>query len=298
MKKFIAIITFIFAAFSLHAQDYVFKVLASKGSNQIKSSSSWTDLSSGTKITDGQAIKVVSGGYVGLISSTGKVLELKKAGEYSTTDLSKQLSGGNNNFVGKYSDFVVNQMAGEGDSEYNYEVTGSVDRGAGDEVQLLAPKDIVMMKSVPVDISWIGQSNEGYEIVIQTFFNDVLFKKDVEGDEVTLNLTDNNSIKPGEKYIVRVIAKSNGEESNLHTIQLLEPGKEQSILDEYSKIEKELDDNSALGNLVLASFYEDKELPVYSLEKFEKAIELEPEVKDFEVSYKNYLASKGVYVAK
>ncbi len=296
MKKFLVIITVFLTALSVSAQDYVFKVLASKGSNQINKESSWAALTSGTKITEGNKIKVVSGGYVGLISSTGKVLELKKSGEYSTTDLNKQLSGGDNNFVAKYSDFVINQMSGEGDSKYNYEVTGSVDRGAGDEVQLLAPKDIVIMKSVPVEISWMGKSEEGYEIRIQNFFNQVLYKKTVEGDKITLDLSEVSSLQIGTDYIVKVVAKSNGEESKMHMLKILDKSTETEVLNEYAKIQKELDSKSAMGNLVFASFFEEKELPIYSLEKFEKAIELQPEVTDFEITYKHYLASKGVHV--
>jgi len=279
-----------------YAQDYAFKVLASKGSNQVKVGTSYSALAGGVKIQEGNAVKVVSGGYVGLISASGKMLELKQAGEFTTADLAKQLKSGSSDFSSKYSSFVVNQMTG-GSGSQNMEVTGSVDRGIEsantDYVKILAPSDITVLQSIVTEISWDGGSKSGFEVRIYNFFNQTLLKKEVKGNQVSINFKESN-LKAGEQYILQVVSLENKVESKQHKITILDPAKEKEIVLEMASLQKEVDNSTAMGNLVMASFFEEKNLPIYSLEKFEKAIEIEPEVTDFQVSYRSYLASKGV----
>lgn len=292
MKKLILSVLSGLLLVGAYAQDYAFKVLASKGSNQVKVGTAYSALAGGVKLQEGNAVKVVSGGYVGLISASGKMLELKQAGEFTTADLAKQLKSGSSDFSSKYSSFVVNQMTG-GSGSQNMEVTGSVDRGTTDNVKVLAPVDITVLQSISTEISWDGESKDGFEVKIYNFFNQTLLKKEVKGNHVSINFKESN-LKAGEVYILQVVSLENKVESKQHKISILDPTKEKDIIVEYNLLQKEIDNSTAMGNLVMASFFDEKNLPIYSVQKFEKAIEIEPDVTDFQVSYRSYLASKGV----
>jgi hypothetical protein len=68
-------------------QDYAFKVLANKGSNEFKSGSSWQPLKTGASLKTTDELKLAENAYIGLVSSNGKPMELKQAGNYKVADL-------------------------------------------------------------------------------------------------------------------------------------------------------------------------------------------------------------------
>ena len=67
--------------------DYAFKVLANKGSNEYKSEGAWQAIKTGLSLKVGDELKVSENAYLGLVSSSGKPLELKKADTYKVAAL-------------------------------------------------------------------------------------------------------------------------------------------------------------------------------------------------------------------
>src|SRR5687767_6116591 len=69
----------IFAFFSttpfVFAQDYAFKVLANKGSNEVKSGETWQPLKTGSSLKKGDEVKLATNAYIGLVHATGKPME-------------------------------------------------------------------------------------------------------------------------------------------------------------------------------------------------------------------------------
>ncbi|NJM24164.1 MAG: hypothetical protein HC859_00020 [Bacteroidia bacterium] len=67
MKK----LTLLFGLFLLSGfvfgQDYAFKVLANKGTNEVKSGETWAPVKTGASLKESDEIKVADNGYLGLV---------------------------------------------------------------------------------------------------------------------------------------------------------------------------------------------------------------------------------------
>ena len=59
-------------------QDYTFKVLANKGSNEIKTGDTWQAVKTGASLKTGDEIKITENSYLGLVHATGKPMELSR----------------------------------------------------------------------------------------------------------------------------------------------------------------------------------------------------------------------------
>src|SRR5690242_8936822 len=95
--------TLIFALIATVAmgQDYSFKVLASKGNNEIKTNGAWVPLKTGASLRTGDELKLASNGYIGLVHKKGKPLEVKTPGSYQVAQLESQVNSGSG-IVSKY----------------------------------------------------------------------------------------------------------------------------------------------------------------------------------------------------
>src|SRR6478752_5960533 len=97
---------------STFAQDYAFKVLANKGTNEIKSGDAWQPLKTGASLKDTDEIKLGDNSYIGLVHSSGKPKEIKTAGNYKVKDLSSQIGTGSS-LLNKYTDVILSSNSAE-----------------------------------------------------------------------------------------------------------------------------------------------------------------------------------------
>src|ERR1700749_100167 len=93
-KKLTLILSFLIASVSVFSQDYAFKVLASKGGNEVKSGDSWQPVKTGATIKATDELKISDNSYVGLVHRTGKPIELKTAGSWPVSELEKKVGTG------------------------------------------------------------------------------------------------------------------------------------------------------------------------------------------------------------
>jgi len=118
-----------------------FKVIAVRGS---VSSSRGSTLVIGTTLALSDKITLGSGGYVGLVHSNGRTLEIRKSGAYAMRDLDKAATKKSGSVNSKFASYVVNELTQTKDPiafqdkhRANMRVTGAVERAAGDEVSAL-----------------------------------------------------------------------------------------------------------------------------------------------------------------
>ena len=67
-----------------------------------------------------------------------------------------------------------------------------------------------------------------------------------------------------------------------------------AIKDNLDILKAEVSDDSPLNKLIYASFYEENNLLLDALTKYEEAIELSPEVEDFKTLYDDFLIKNGL----
>ncbi|MEQ9426830.1 MAG: hypothetical protein RJQ09_20575 [Cyclobacteriaceae bacterium] len=307
MKTFLSLtfaITLLIAQ-SAVGQDYVFRVLANKGSNQVKKagSSEASSLKTGSKLTSGDQIIASAGAYIGLVHRTGKTMEIRTPGTHNVNDLEGKVSKGTAGVAGRYMNFVMNKMnEGDGDVNKDYKrnlrATGAVERAAGSSSINLLLKEVKNTNRVYGDnviIRWeTGAEVEGYVVVLQDVFGKDLLTLEATDPMVALDLTQDAVLK--EKHImVKVSAKDNPKlSSRLYGLQRMAPEESQSIEEELNSLTSELEGESALNQIVIASFFEEKNLYVDALTAYEKAVAMSPEVEDFDMLYSEFKLANGL----
>src|SRR5688572_5081406 len=103
-RKLTLIFVFFLISSLVLGQDYTFKVLANKGTNEVKSGENWAPLKTGASLKKGDELKLAANGYVGLVHVQGKPMEVKEAGSYKVDDLAAKVGGGTS-VLNKYTDF-------------------------------------------------------------------------------------------------------------------------------------------------------------------------------------------------
>jgi len=287
------------AAQTATSQDYIFRVLANKGTNQVKKAgtSEAASLKTGEKLNSGDQIIAVSGSYIGLVHRTGKTMEIRTPGTHNISDLEGKVSKGTSSVANRYMNFVMNKMnADDGNVNANYRrnsnVTGAVSRATGSVAVRLLLKDSKNPNKVYGEVAtirWEGsEETTNYLITVKNVFDEVLYS--VETTDTKISLDFSNEKLANERFvIVNVMDKDNESlKSRDYGIQRLSPDEAKTVETKLSELSSEVADESSLDKLVYASFFEENNLYLDALTKYEEAVELSPEVEDFQAIYDEF----------
>lgn len=285
------------------AQDYLFRVLANKGTNQVKKvGASATQLKTGAKLYSGDQIIAAPGAYIGLVHKSGKTMELRTAGTHNVNDLVGKVSKGTAGVTGRYMNFVMNKMnESDGDVNRNYRrnlnATGAVERATGYSLAVLL-KDKQSPNKVygeQATIRWAGgQEDDSYLVTVKNAFSEVLYESETTETKTDLDFT-SEKLKAERFLIVTVASKTDGSvKSRDYGIQRLSPAESKELTANLTELKKELTEGSSMNGLIYASFYEENELYLDALTSFESAIEANPEIDDFQKIYDQFVAENGL----
>jgi hypothetical protein len=274
----------------LFAQDYAFKVLANKGANEVKTGDSWSPLKTGASLKDGDEIKLGENSYIGLVHSTGKPKEIKVAGNYKVSELSKQIGAGTS-VLNKYTDFILSSNSAEA-KKNRLSATGAVHRDVSSEaIKVMLPENqfsgIYNSNAV---ISWAGTKVAGpYVVKLRNMFDDELAA--LETPETSVQIDLNDPKYAGENAIlVEVTSKSDPKQtSKQHLIKKLTPAESEQVKVKLGDIMTEVGDPTALNKFILAGFYESNNLLIDAIAAYEDAIKLDPETPSYKEGYDEFL---------
>jgi hypothetical protein len=268
-----------FAWNTVNAQDYVFKVLANRGENQVKTQGTWKPVKTGTSLKSGDELKVSENAYVGLVHTSGKTYEIKNAGLVDVNELASSLNTSSSSVASKYADFVMNKI-NEGGSQNRLAATGAVTRGDGGAISVFMPSSVEVLNS-NATISWEETEGETYVVTLKNMFDEVIYEKETSSNSIDLNF-DDSKLKEERLVILNVGVKGNEEmKSGDYGIQRLSGEDAKPVMQELENLKGEVSEESALSYIMMASFYENNNLLVDALTCYETAIELAPEVEDF-----------------
>jgi len=286
-----------FLGSSVFAQDYVFKVLANKGANQVKTASSdWQAIKTGSTLNAGDEIKVSEDSYLGLVHSSGRTVELKKPEVIAINDLAATLSATSSSVASKYADFVLNKVAGSGGSGGdNLTATGAVTRATDNSsIKVFMPSSVEVLNPEAL-VQWSEVEGENsYVVTLKNMFDEVIFSEETSANELNLNL-DNDKLKEERLVILTVQVKGEDElTSGDYGIQRLADEDAESLQSELNQLRSETSDETSLNHIMMASFYEKNNLMVDALTSYRKAIELSPDVDDFKTMYNDFIERNGL----
>ncbi len=283
---------------SAFSQDYVFKILTnSKGDNSYKTAAgtAWNPLKTGTKLNGGDEIKTSGECYVVLISSTGKLLELKEPKDYKVDDLKSQIGGGEDGVISKYADFVMSKMSADSREENRKKyasITGATERGFS-QIKFFMPSSASVYNTEAI-VRWKPQVDvAAYEISLMNWFGDPIMVAETTDSFYRIDFTDER-LEDLEMVILNVSVK--GEEdtsSGDYAIQRVNSEDSQEYSVELEALRSSLDESSAISALILAEFYEQNHLILDALTSYEHAIQTAPDIDYFQQAYKEFLMRNG-----
>lgn len=276
------------------AQDYAFKVLAVKGSNEVKAGEAWQPLKTGATLRSQDELKLGANGYIGLVHKTGKPLEVKEAGVQKVSALESKV-GTSSSVLQKYTDFI---LSSNDERRNTLTATGAVHRGNDDKspikLQLPDKDHSGIFNSIAV-IKWEpGDAAGPYVVKVKNMFEDVL--ADIETSETGIELNLNEEKYANESAIlIEVSSKSNPKLiSTQRLIKKLSPAELEKVAEAVKALRQEMPEETALSQLYLASLYEQNGLFIDAIYAYEQAVKLEPEVPTFSQSYKEFLSRIGL----
>ena len=280
-----------------NSQDYVFRVLANKGSNQVKKGSGAAQpLKTGSKLMSGDQIVAAQGAYIGLVHRTGKTMELRTPGTHSVNDLEGKVSKGSAGVANRYMNFVMNKMNEEGRSRNyrrNLNATGAVERATGSAAIKMLLKDAKNPNKVygnSARIRWEEVKDVStYLITVKNVFDEQLFVTETSETKLDLDFSQSNLSK--ERFIiVNIQDKENADiKSRDYGIQRLPDAEAKEIKTQLVSLQNELGEESSLNKVVYASFFEENDLYLDALTEYEKAVEISPEVEDYKAMYEEFV---------
>jgi len=296
MKTRILFLAIIFVANVSFAQDEMFKVLASKGTNKIASGTSteWRAIKIGEKVNQADKITIAEGGYLGLAHKSGKTIEIKKAGTYTAEKLSSEVSAQNAGMGKKYVDFMVGEMTAKNEdmtrNRHKYmDVTGSVERG-DNAIHAFVPKEAFFVESKNL-VKW--QPVKGvktYVVKVTNMFDEPIFKTETTESSAVIDLSKVDMKDDKQVYILSISSKENPNmKSDEYALKHLSKDKSTIVSQQTTELNKEFSEESALNKVIMASFYEENKLILNAVENYETAIKLEPTVEDYKVAYGRFL---------
>lgn len=275
-------------------QNYAFKVLANKGTNEVKSGDAWQPLKTGASLKAGDEVKLADNAYIGLVHSSGKPLEIKLAGSYKVNDLAAKVGGGSS-VLNKYTDFILSSNSAES-KKNRLSATGAVHRGETYAIQLMLPENqhSGIYNNVAV-INWEGTKVAGpYIVTLRNMFDDELAKIETAETSFQVDLTDPKFVKEN-AILVEVKAKNDPKQvSKQHLIKKLTPADEERVKTSLNEIIGEVAERTALNKFILAGFYEENNLFIDAIAAYEDAIKLSPDVPSYKEAYDEFLLRHGM----
>jgi hypothetical protein len=282
-----------FISFAI-AQDYAFKVLANKGTNEVKSGTDWMPVKTGASLKPEDELKLSANSYMGLVHATGKPLELKEAGSYKVSELAAKIKAGTS-VLTKYTDFILSSNSPEA-KKNRLSATGAVDRGDNAAIQLMLPQNqhSGIFNNVAI-ISWIGTTAPGpYVATVRNMFDDELAQIETPETSFQIDLTDPKFAKEN-ALLIEVKSKTDPTQvSKQHLIKKLAPAEQENVKKSLSEILGEVSEATALNKFILAGFYEENNLFIDAISAYEEAIKLAPEVTSYKEAYDDFLIRHGI----
>lgn len=292
----------ILIAGSVSAQDYAFRVLANKGTNQLKKAGSGEPeaLKTGAKLNSGDEIIASEGAYIGLMHKSGKTTEIRGAGTKKISELEKSINTGSTSIASRYASFVMDKMNEEETTGYRSRLnaTGAVSRAVGGKaINVMAPNEVDLLGDIAI-IRWDAPKEfteeDSYIVSVSNIFDEVIYSEETKKTSMKLDFSNEDLAYDMGLYLVKVNKKGDEEvDSKVVGIKKVNAGEKVEVKEGLANLKSEVSDDSPLNKIIYASFYEENGLLLDALTKYEEAIKMSPEIEDFQMLYENFLIKNG-----
>lgn len=277
-----------------YAQDYMFKVMASKGDNRFKraSQTDWKPVKIGISFNKGDKLMTSKDPYIGLLHSSGQTMELSEQGTFEIEQLASKVGIKKKGISAKYAEFVLNELENKDNNQLRVSIES---RGLGEEIYLFLPLTAMILNPSLV-IHWSRLRGERtYVLSVKNMFGDPLIQLETNSNQLTLDL-DQEELSTEKLLIISVSLKDDPSVvSNDIGLERLTGDKVDALKQEIAQLNEEIDSDSPLGQVILASYYEAQDLLIDAIYHYQEAIKLAPDVPDFETMYHAFLIRNNLH---
>lgn len=305
MKTLLLLLVCIIYTIKVQAQKELFKVVASTGNIQVLThpNNPWINVVAGNKLNDGDRIRLIGQGYLSILHTSGKALELRKEGNYSISELSKNINLSTSGISQRFANYVLKEISKVDNNNFSgsitkqMAITGAVERSTSDyAIQINMPKNTNLIDTV-VTLAWQKiKDTDLYLITLSDKFAKIVFTRELTDTVFSLNVK-NLNLEPEDYYYWSVASKNNPKLiSSEYTLNILSMKTQRALNDTLDVLARELGDNkSAISNLILASFYEQHKIMNRAMDSYKEAIRLEPNSDDYKKAFALFLIRNGLF---
>ena len=287
-NKLIFISSFVLMFSVAIGQDYAFKVLANRGTNEIKSGDTWQAIKTGASLKSADELRLSENAYLGLIHASGKPLEVKESGVHKVADLAAQVGGGTS-VLNKYTDFILSSNSAEAKRD-RLSATGAVHRGINTIDVFLPKTQNTGVLNQDLVIGWHGEKGRApYVVILKNMFDDELIKVETSETSIRLSLADP---KLANESAILIEVKSLADatiKSEPRLVKKLAVAERERISKELAEVKTAAADETPLDKFILAGFYETNKLIIDAIATYEDLIKMAPDVPTYKDAYEEFL---------
>lgn len=290
MKKIFAIawISLLFCV-SSDALGQSFSVLISRGANRYDGCKGDATVVMGSAIEKGDRVRMVHNGYLALLHSSGAIVELKKPGFYAYNSMVELMGKTDNNVVMRYGRYLLEKIRPAQDESELLNVTGAVERGRERLIRMHLP-NASDVYGTQVLVRWEPKKSVSkYLITVKNMFDEVVFTEVVATPLFQLDFTD-PTFGDESLFILNVRDANNpATRSRDYGLKRLLGDEALAVHRELSHVLEAVEEDTAIGNVLVASFFEERRLLLDASTYYEKAIETASAIESYTQLYGMYL---------
>ncbi len=287
-NKLIFISSFVLMFSTTFGQDYAFKVLANKGSNEIKSGDTWQAIKTGASLKSADELRLSENAYLGLIHASGKPLEVKQSGVHKVADLAAQVGGGTS-VLNKYTDFILSSNSAEA-KKNRLSATGAVHRGINTIDVFLPKTQNTGVLNQDLVIGWHGEKGRTpYVVILKNMFDDELMKVETSENSIHVSLADP---KLSNESAILIEVKSLADatiKSEPRLVKKLAVAERERVTKELAEVKVAAAEETPLDKFILAGFYETNKLYIDAIATYDGLIKMAPDVPTYREAYEEFL---------
>ncbi len=306
MKRRILLITvvFILSTACLISSDNFFIVLSSINTTEYKDSDGWKNIHAGDTLPEKSIVKIGEDSYLSLVYSTGNTLEINKKGVYPLENYLQKLLSPKAPIIVEIVDYLIKEIGMSKDiiktkelstGEQKLSVERTVKFKIGEtprQIKLRLPYKTDIIGS-EIELSWNSADVSEYEVHISLLFKDIFTK--VVTDNTFMLKRREAGLKDNEYYFCYVASKENPEiKSEEVCIRFLSEEDEDKIKEQLDNLTVNIDETSALGKIIIASFYERNNLIMDADKLYREAIAIEPASAEYYYLYLKFQKRNGI----
>lgn len=290
LKKLFTVV-FILFSFIGFSQDLVYTALAAKGTCVVQRGENpdeYVPITAGVQLYLNDVV-IVTGTttYVGLVGVDGNVIEITHGGVYRLAEMHDDAIERHVFLTQKYAQAL---LTNNGDAVYADAVEEGVSRAASttSTIKLQLPKKSKVFGE-QVDLNWqCEQPVTNYMVAICDRFDAHVYNQTTTYNNLRIDLS-LVGLLPGQSYKLLVGDADQKENVAFVNIEMLTRSELAKIETDLRILKKEVPKNSAIGDMVLASYFESNGLYLNALNYYQQAIQKEPGIVEYQKAYNQFL---------